>query len=316
MPTRPKGFKAIKLGWDDDARQYNFERLIRLNPDSPWTFKNIYEEAIALEKVRSYELQSLDPATQLEQIAKEIHVRVKITQTEIFKIGELLYLAKAICQREKLRLQKWIKENCDFSYETANNFMHVYKCCIGVREIALTIKPSILYKLSSPGFPEELRQYLFTSGHLQKLTNGKLTEVVKKFEKGGFAAIESDVERITHEQLIKNQVRFTLDKCMSSLSTLQDLEREITSRGHNIFLEDDFERDAPEARDINRKLHAAVQKGIIALNEALRESFAKLADSSHLSLNSGVFRKAFDPLEREREEKKLAQIELEIKSRE
>ena len=58
--------------------------------------------------------------------------------------------------------ENWCKEKFSFSKQTANNFMNVYIRCLGRPEIVRTLNKSILYKLASPNFPDELRENLFS----------------------------------------------------------------------------------------------------------------------------------------------------------
>ena len=114
----------------------------------------------------AYELEHLPPESQLSHIKEAIKIHTKLTALEIFKIGRLLTLAKQICWENKISFGKWFQENCKFSYKTAINFMHVYKYSLAIISIAINIPPSILYKICTPGFPEELREFYLNKGTL------------------------------------------------------------------------------------------------------------------------------------------------------
>ena len=83
------------------------------------------------------------------------------------------------------RFIKWHRANFDFSYPTANNFMNVYKHCIGYPELVQTIKPSVLYKIASSKFPKDLREFLFENHHqLDDISNEKINRICKLFKDG------------------------------------------------------------------------------------------------------------------------------------
>lgn len=213
--------------------------------------KTLYAEVESYERKRIFgEQKEIYGPHQLEQLKKEINLRVKITKNEIFKIGELLIHAKNLCQQEGIKFQEWISKNFDFSYETANNFMNVYKNCFGFRSIAMSLKPSILYQISAPSFPEELRNYLFDADNLNKITNGKLKEIVQKYKEGGFEAIQDDIEEFNRGLLIEKQTLYTLDEVENALRTLESLVKKIEMRGishkHCPRFEDQIENDEPE----------------------------------------------------------------------
>ena len=219
---------------------------------------------------------------QLEQLKKEINLRVKITKNEIFKIGELLNYAKNLCQQEGIKFQEWISKNFDFSYETANNFMNVYKNCFGFRSIAMNISPSILYKIAAPSFPDELRNYLFDTDNLNKITNGKLKEIVQKYKEGGFEAIQDDIEEFNRGLLIEKHTMYTFDEVENALRTLDSLVKKIEmrgiSRGKCFRFEDQIEDDEPEAIEINSKLINALREAIKILEKAQKESIEILSN--------------------------------------
>ncbi len=232
------------------------------------TSSNVYDNVQNLHQERlryGYSWPDLAPEDYLIHIAKEIESRVRLTQHEIFNIGELLINAKKVCQQNSKGFKEWIGENFDFSYETANNFMNVYKYCMGFRKVALQISPSILYQLSSPSFPEELRKYLFENGNLKKITKGALKSIEMKFNEGGWEAVESDIEEISQAQVIFNQIHINFD-------LIEDIQRRLVVLKNKIeggrtgekgsILEDPFVDQKTKAREINRILHDSVESSL------------------------------------------------------
>lgn len=258
----------------DKPTGYYFERDLR-DPDLCRN-ETLYVAADSLEWQRMFGLSTLSPDIQLEVLLKEIKIRVRITKNEIFKIGELLIHVKKICQQEGKGFQEWIDKNLDFSYETANNFMNVYEQCFGQRFIAMNVKPTILYKISAPSFPDELREYLFGSGQLDEMTNGQLREITRRYKEGGFEAIKDDIQELYHVNLVLKQSSYTIDMIENALRTLEDLKEKIEKRGRlkrsAIPFEDAIKADEPEAFDVNAKLYTALQSTIDILDKARDES--------------------------------------------
>jgi hypothetical protein len=269
-------FKKKIRGNDAPVNYYCDEDFKDPNPN--WLNGTLYEKADNLAWKRRFGKNGLDPENQLVAIRDEIKIRVKITKNEIFKIGELLIYAKNICQQTGKKFQEWISNNFDFSYETANNFMNVYKYCLGTRWIAMNVKSSILYKIATPGFPEELRQLLFDTEQLDEMTNGRLREITSRFKEGGFEAIKDDIEELNRGRLIVKQSCDTLDIVEHALRVLEDLKDKIEERGRpydsnvKIAFEAQIKTDEPEAFQVNSKLISALHSAIEILDKAQTES--------------------------------------------
>ena len=239
--------------------------------------KTLYDVVDRQEWLRVFGGQSsLTPEELLKALQEEIKFRIKITKNEVFKIGELLINAKNICQQEGLKFKEWISEKFDFSYETANNFMNVYKNCLGLRNVVLNLSPSILYQISSPSFPEELKKHLFDTEQINEITNGRLREITKKYKKGGFDAIKDDIAELNRGHVILQQSCYTLDVVENALRTMEALHEKIERRGrsYHSFLpfENQIKTDEPESFEVNSKLVGAVQSAIDLLEKARHES--------------------------------------------
>jgi len=130
-----------------------FVKLHQLGPDD-------YERAEQLEKWRLTDGgEQIDPEIKLEYLKEEIRTRFRIFKSEVYKIGQLIYEAKQICRHGEF--QKWIEDNFTFTYKTANNYMLVYQRCLGIPEVVEKLKPTTLYELCAPKFPDTLRQEVF-----------------------------------------------------------------------------------------------------------------------------------------------------------
>lgn len=277
---------------------YFYER--EKNEASGIFLKSLYDNADWLEETTLFELQGLDPETQLNHLKDEIIVRVKITKQEIFKIGELLSKAKKICQEQKTGFKDWIEENFDFSYETANNFMNVHKHCLSHMKIALGIPTSILYKISSPSFPDELREYLFDKGNITEITNGQIAKIVDKYKEGGIESIEEDVQQLSDDILVHRQTSYTLDMMENTLRTLETIRSKIECRGGkkiNAFIpfEDQVGYHQPLAEKVNMLLYNALNNSVELIENAVAEAQGSL--TGHVE---EVQEKHFSPKREER----------------
>jgi 1-aminocyclopropane-1-carboxylate deaminase/D-cysteine desulfhydrase-like pyridoxal-dependent ACC family enzyme len=157
----------------------------------------------ALEKIRiTGNFQFKSDKEKLGYLANEISINVKILNKHLIKIGELLTIAKEIAGHGNF--QDWVKDDCDFSHETANNFMNVYKHCYGFPEIVERLRSSVLYTISAPKFPVEIRQLI-----LEKLIAPKslkeLTILVDRYNK---EEIEIDPSHLVTISKIRNNDTF------------------------------------------------------------------------------------------------------------
>ena len=232
---------------------------------------NIYSQALREEAFTAYELADQPEDEQLNFLKRQIEIRIKITANEIFKIGELLCLAKHVCLQQKIGFQEWIDENFDFSYETAKNFMNVHNQCMGYRELAVRLPFSILYRISAPGFPDELRDYLITNGNLEKISNNHFKQILQKYRDGGFEAIEQDVEKIKRRNCMNLQMEFTLDIYHHARQILDGLSKKIYLR--------DTTKEESEAREIGNVLQRAIEDASNVLSEAFKKSEEMLEQS-------------------------------------
>jgi hypothetical protein len=241
-----------------------------------------YDQANWLEKITTFELDALSPDEQLNHLEKEIIVRTKITQQEVFRIGEILVMAKKICQQGKtIGFEEWIRQKFSFSYDTANNLMNVFIYSFGYREVVIGAKSSVLYKIFAPSTTEELKEYLVTRVDLKKMTNPRLNEICQKYNQYGLDAVKQDIEENSRDILIKNQTNFTLVMANKALQTLRDLLQKIETRGGKsntaiVDFETQIEAQQPEAGEINLKLWESITRSIAHLEEAIRESDAIL----------------------------------------
>jgi len=141
-----------------------------------------YQTAKAIGEERA-RLFKDDPESdkQLPLIADEIRARIRNIKREMFEIGQLLTEAKARVGHGKFK--GWIKANFDFSYQTANNIMRVYRYCLERPQLVQSMQSSVLYTIAAPGFPKDLRAYLFKNADgLEKISNEKIRDLCERFK--------------------------------------------------------------------------------------------------------------------------------------
>lgn len=128
----------------------------------------------------SMELE-LEKKKRLSEIANDIR-RINISiKEQMYEIGKMLTEAVSILGHGNF--QKWIEINCSFSYQTANNFMRVYRYCLGRPELVQTFKPTVLYSICSNSFPEDLREHLFeNSEYVINIKSSLIHNICNKFK--------------------------------------------------------------------------------------------------------------------------------------
>lgn len=131
---------------------------------------------------RKEQFERGDPQ-QLPLLAEEIRLIFAEMKRNIYNLGKRLTEAKECHIHGEFK--KWVKDNFEFSYNTANNFMKVYACCLNRPELVQTFSPSVLYKICSRKFPKDLREYLFENGnYLEKIKHKKIKEILQQFKEG------------------------------------------------------------------------------------------------------------------------------------
>ncbi|MBN1181797.1 MAG: hypothetical protein JXB49_05875 [Bacteroidales bacterium] len=245
-------------------------------------FNFLHEEAKRLEEKTTFQFEALTTDEKLEHLADVCTNRYKINQLVAFEMGKALTMAKKICQENHKSFDKWRadnrkKGNFRISRSLANNFIHVYTCCIGQEDIILKIHLSILYKVCMPSFSDTLRTYLLRSGVLEDMKYRKFQSLLKETKKVGYEVFESETEKISAEKLAFNQCSYTITKAKDTLSNLISVKEQITRRGciSNIGIMDFKEQiaiDTPLARKINLLLIEAIETNIASLKTAIDEA--------------------------------------------
>ncbi|SLM30881.1 hypothetical protein MTBBW1_2500030 [Desulfamplus magnetovallimortis] len=120
---------------------------------------------------------------ELKKIETEIRSRVTKTKTNAYEIGKYLVKGKELLSHGEFK--PWIKNNFDFSYSTANNFMNLYLTCSGNSEIVDKLKTSVLFKLSNKKFPDILRRFLLNNAkNLKTIDQKTINTIATQCEKG------------------------------------------------------------------------------------------------------------------------------------
>lgn len=158
----------------------------------------------------------------LGEIIRQVNEKISNIKLKTFEIGCMLTAAKKIVEHGEF--QKWIEDNFDFSYPTANNFMNVYRYCLGRPDLVVKMKPSILYQIASPKFPEDLREYIFENwNYLEEIKTKPLQEICTRFKNGEIDLDSPEVQQLvsyrqdldSHE-LYDHKIR----KCLRKLENI------------------------------------------------------------------------------------------------
>lgn len=178
-------------------------------------------------KISKEKLRIVDDVDQeqLPQICKDILDITTNMKTDIYRIGELLVKAKKILKHGGFT--EWIDTNFEFSSQQANNFMNVYRHCLGRPELVKTIKASLLYQITSPGFPEDLRKHILSNGkNLKRIKGKEFRKVYDKFKKGELDLESKEIKRLfkqnknkAYEKEIADQIA-KLKKIKASIFTM------------------------------------------------------------------------------------------------
>ena len=251
-------------------RQQDIENLAKgqsLDENPFGDERSLYKTANDLEMDRIAGISDLD------ELKKEVKIRIKINVDEALRIGEIFTIGKKLCQKQKVGFKKWVSDIGEFSYETANNYMNIFRYCVGNRAIARKVPLSILHKISSPSFSDELRRYLFGSCMLDEMTNGRLVDLLEKYKQGGIEAIEAELDNLCDLQFVRKQTKNTLEIHKEASELLKNLLVKMECRGGStkdnfISFEKRIENDYPIAREINLVLYNGVKKATESISES------------------------------------------------
>ena len=191
----------------------------------------------------------------LEYIAEEVKIRVKITQQEIFLIGELLSHARELLKGQQGKFKEWIEKNFNFGYHTALNFCNVYVACSGYLELVKNVKPSILYKISSDQFPTELRELLVFEDLLKNLKNEDIKNIYTEFKEKGF-------EEVKEKLIAKSKVALSVEHSRRHLDSLSKAIHSLEGILYNL------ER-------LERHVGSEIDKGITEIGDSVNSTIIK-----------------------------------------
>lgn len=227
-------------------------------------FTSDYDKVKQIEEWRLTDgLEQIDPKIKLEYLKVEIKTRLNIFKNELYKIGQLIYEAKQLCQHGEF--QEWIENNFSFSYKTAHNYMLVYQRCLGLPEVVEKLQPTTLYKLCAPSFPETVRQEIFKEMEDGYYEPGDCDEGVRRiidmYKAGELDPNNPKINDIfPHARLRTNLDIYikNLKSCHSQIKkwikTFQDLSHNITlEHGGEIQIEEN-ESPIPTLMDCANKL--------------------------------------------------------------
>ncbi|MDX9918335.1 MAG: hypothetical protein RBT15_10055 [Gudongella sp.] len=239
--------------------------------------KALYDEAISQEDITLFEAEAMPPEEKLKHLTSQFDNLTKIGQLTVYQQGETLVKIKKTCRELNQSFVDYVTEMLRISPKTATSYMNVFYYCFGHPDIALRIPPSILYKVCTESVDDEIREFLFSSGLLENITNEDCKKLLERAKTEGIEAIEKEVDEINRDQLIYHQAGYSLDLTNSAFKMLRDLKEKIERRGRKtnngiVEFTVQIESDQPEAYEINSKLHSAFEQAMIIIETAISES--------------------------------------------
>jgi hypothetical protein len=232
--------------------------------------KSLYDKAKELDIKAEYDLEYLEPKEQLERIESLISISVKITSLEAFKFGKYFIIARRACRLCKIRFPEWLDESFKISHKTAVNYMNVYRNCLSMMSIAVKIPISILVKISAPSFSEELREYLFEHGDLEKMSNKALKHLIELHKDGKFEEIKNCVETWNSHIYICRQTEYVLDRYRAIYTDLRSMKTKIEKKyGIRVAGMEEWDKLLPDAKNAIIILLSAINEAISILEKPL-----------------------------------------------
>lgn len=207
---------------------YSAELLPALAPDYRESIPALHDAARERNERGQLDRLNLDKGNKeqyLESIVREIGLRLCAIKENIFEIGHLLTEIKSLLYG---KFQKWGEENLPFSMKTAQNYMNVYRQCLGMPELVSLFKPSILYHVCSHRCPERFRQELFSNARgAYDFSLKEFMKVLVRYTNG-----EIDIESAEVQDLLKSQKNHKTNQ--TCISELKKVKRELEGRLNNI----------------------------------------------------------------------------------
>ncbi|MBV5329979.1 MAG: hypothetical protein JZU65_20530 [Chlorobium sp.] len=223
--------------------------------------RTLYTQASYCRESILYGGKAMDSDALLSAIAEEIGIRVKITQQEMFFIGELLSHAKALMKSTTGDFKGWVEKNCGFGYHTALNFINVYIACMGKLEFVRYVKPSILYQISAPQFPEQLRDLLMFSEMLEGMKNSDVKDILLEYQEKGHDEVKKKLENKSRISLSLEHSRRHIDGLQKAIYELQKIDSSFGKIERNIGHELG-KGITPEGDSINSIITKALRRSI------------------------------------------------------
>jgi hypothetical protein len=277
IPAKPKRTK-FHNNVQRSSESNHQEEFSQNESDGSFPNETLYETATRLEKWHTFQFNNLTIDEKLELLGKEVKIQIKISAESIFCIGEILWKAKKVCQEDNNKFSEWRDKNCNFSHDTASNFMNVFKYCGGYRELVHKILPSILYTVGSPNFPEALREPLFLSGTLEGMKGKNIKALADRFKKGDEEEQDKIITEINKGKSIHRQTKYIFDMCENALKVLYELKVKIEKQGGSLIIEfeEKIKSYEPTAADISLDLFNSIKKAISDIENILKQSRIKL----------------------------------------
>lgn len=144
----------------------------------------------------------------------------------------------------------------------------------GLRNAIENVSTSILYKMSAPTFPEELREYLFANCNLEQIKNSEIQNLVKVYKEQGMDAVKDSFDLYQHGRRVYRQIRYNVDQLSQAIENIEKARANIEQYGQT---EHNFGEEI-EGDEINKSIHLALEKCSYDLKQEWERSMLKLND--------------------------------------
>jgi hypothetical protein len=246
-------------------------------PSEPAILKLFEAIRIRDEREKSYNRRSLTDHQREEylvSIQEELQIRSQAFKYQIYEIGRLLCDAKRILPHGEFK--PWIKDNFDFCYKTASNFMKVYRVCIGHPEVVKYFNQSCLYVIARPDFPSDLREALFNGvkGPVD-IKEKDLVRIALDYKNGKIQTTDPEVQNILKRHMdisrwekIKIELEALKILIANRLAKIEGLSRIHTASP--LIVDGDI-GDQSSSKDEQDKIVGLIKKHIAEIDAVLIE---------------------------------------------
>jgi len=159
-----------------------------------------------------------------------LQMLVKANNYQVFYMGAVLFLIKQRLNHGEF--SKWIESISLFSHRTANNYMNVYKYCLGNPVLLRLEKRNILEEICKPNFPDTIRRNIVKLLHNGfNIYNKKELNRIKELNAENSDNITNDIVNLhlmetsqkEYDQLVIKKIEKTINYNKSAIQEISSM---------------------------------------------------------------------------------------------